>query len=192
MQDKALVVLVGDSIRMGYQASVTAALADVADVWASEANGGDSRHVLTHLDEWVLARKAQIVHVNCGLHDLKKDFAAGEAQVPLAEYAQNVRAILRRLQREMDAVIIWAATTPVDEKRHHQNKGFDRFEADVDAYNAAAIEVAGELDVEVDDLFAVIENAGKGDLLTADGVHFTQEGSTLLGNAVAACLRAVL
>lgn len=191
-ETKPLVVLVGDSIRMGYQATVIDALADVAEIWVPEANGGDSRNVLAHLDEWILARRPQVVHINCGLHDLKRDFAEGQFQVPLEEYARNVRQILARLQSESNAKVQWATTTPVDEKLHHKNKDFDRFEADVDAYNAVAEAICGELGVPVDDLYAVIEQSGKNKLIKEDGVHFVEEGSAVLGRAVAAYIRANL
>ena len=59
-------------------------------------------------------------------------------------------------------------------------------EEEVAAYNAAAVRVAGELGVPVNDLHAVIMAAGRDELLTQDGVHFTAEGSRLLGKAVAA------
>jgi len=41
-----LVVLVGDSIRMGYQAEVATRLADIAEVWGPEENGGNSANLL--------------------------------------------------------------------------------------------------------------------------------------------------
>ena len=186
MNNLPLVVLIGDSIRMGYQAQAASELAGRAEVWAPAENGGDSRKVLAHLAPWVLVRQPDIVHVNCGLHDLKRAFGA-EPEVPLAEYERNVRQILQRLQRELDGGVVWATTTPVDESWHHQNKGFDRLEADVDAYNAAARAVAEALGVPIDDLFAVVERGGKARLLTQDGVHFTAEGSQLLGRAVAKC-----
>ena len=187
MNSLPLIVLIGDPIRMGYQDHVVSELAGRAEVWVPEENGGDSRNVLTHLDQWVLARQPDVVHVNCGLHDLKRAFGA-ESAVPLAEYEGNVRQILQRLQRELNGAVVWATTTPVDENWHHQNKGFDRLEADVEAYNAAARAVAVDLGVPIDDLFAVVEQEGKTRLLTQDGVHFTEEGSQLLGRAVAECV----
>ena len=135
----------------------------------------------------MLARQPDVVHVNCGLHDLKRAFGA-ESEVPLDEYERNVRQILQRLQRELNGAVVWATTTPVDETWHHQNKGFDRLEADVEAYNAAARAVAEDLGVPIDDLFAVVERKGKAQLLTQDGVHFTEEGSQLLGRVVAECV----
>ena len=187
MANLPLIVLIGDSIRMGYQDHVVSQLAGRAEVWAPEPNGGDSRNVLAHLDQWALSRQPDIVHVNCGLHDLKRAFGA-ESEVSLAEYERNVRQILQRLQRELNGAVVWAATTPVDETWHHQNKGFDRLEADVEAYNAAARAVAEDLGVPIDDLFAVVQREGKTRLLTQDGVHFTTEGSQLLGRAVAECI----
>ena len=187
MANLPLVVLIGDSIRMGYQDHVASQLAGRAEVWVPKENGGDSRNVLAHLGQWVLARQPDLVHVNCGLHDLKRAFGA-ESEVPLAEYEGNVRQILQRLQRELNGAVVWATTTPVDENWHHQNKGFDRLEADVEAYNAAAGAVAEDLGVPIDDLFAIVQREGKARLLTQDGVHFTEEGSQLLGHAVAECI----
>ena len=187
MTNLPLVVLIGDSIRMGYQDHVASQLAGRAEVWVPEENGGDSRNVLAYLNQWVLARQPDLVQVNCGLHDLKRAFGA-ESEVPLAEYEGNVRQILQKLQRELNGAVVWATTTPVDENWHHQNKGFDRLEADVEAYNAAARAVAVDLGVPIDDLFAVVEREGKARLLTQDGVHFTAEGSQLLGRVVAECV----
>ena len=183
------VVLIGDSIRMGYQAAVRRELAAVAEVWGPEENGGTSANVLAHLDEWALARSPALVHVNCGLHDLRKAFGEAQSFIPLTQYAANVREVLTRLTAMAGTRVVWASTTPVDEKRHHAVKGFDRFEADVRAYNAAALAVAAELGVAVDDLFAVVTPAGKGRLLGEDGVHFTAEGYDVLGQAVAGCIR---
>ena len=65
------VILIGDSIRMGYQALVAEQLDGQGEVWGPQQNGGDSRNVLAHLEEWVLDQDAALLHMNCGLHDLK-------------------------------------------------------------------------------------------------------------------------
>ena len=176
-------VLIGDSIRMGYQATVRERLASV-DIWSPEANGGDSANVLAHLDEWVAAHSPQVVHLNCGLHDIKKPFDSGRAQVGLDEYRRHLREIFDCVL-STGARLVWASTTPVDEDLHRRNKGFDRFTADVDAYNSVALDLATAEDVPVNDLHAVIESADRTHLLREDGVHFSEEGSRLLGDAVA-------
>lgn len=56
------IILIGDSIRMGYSPFVRQELEGKAQIWEPEANGGTSRNVLSNLDEWVLAREGDIVH----------------------------------------------------------------------------------------------------------------------------------
>jgi lysophospholipase L1-like esterase len=185
------VVLIGDSIRMGYQETVRSQLAGWADVWGPEENGGTSERVLANLDDWALSRPFSVLHINCGLHDLKREFGQDENAVPLEDYEKNVRAIMTRAKEATQAPVVWALTTPVNEAWHHETKPFDRFEVDVGAYNAVARDLAGELGVIVNDLFGVVTSAGRDDLLLPDGVHFKPEGYALLGGRVADCCRGI-
>src|SRR6478672_11150930 len=91
------VLLVGDSIRLGYAPGVVTRLSGKAVVVSPPENGGDSANVLSHLDEWVLRQKPDIVHLNCGLHDLKRSRANGHHQVELDGYAENLRRIVARI-----------------------------------------------------------------------------------------------
>jgi lysophospholipase L1-like esterase len=177
---------------MHYQDTVMQELAGVADVWAPDENGEKSTKVLSHLEEWVISRNPDIVHINCGLHDLKRKTVSHEPAVPPERYKANVRKILEQSMAKTDSRIIWAMTTPVNEDWHHENKGFERLESDVLDYNAAALEIAGELGVAVNDLHGVIMKAGRDSYLKPDGVHFTDEGSQLLGQSVAAFLKSYL
>ncbi len=183
------IILIGDSIRIGYQDVVRRELGARAQVWTPDENGRDSRNVRAHLDAWLIARQPAVVHLNCGLHDLKREFGASTYQVPRAEYATNVRHILERAQRETRAHIIWATTTPVNQAWHHANKEFDRFEVDVVAYNETAGAIACELGIAIDDLYAVVTRAGRDDLLLPDGVHYQPAGYELLGQSVAQAIQ---
>ena len=186
------VVLIGDSIRMGYQPIVEAALKGLAEVWGPKENGGDSSNVLAHLDEWVIERQPDIVHMNAGLHDIKRPFGARTNQVPIERYREHLNAIFRRVGEGTTAILIWAKTTPVNEHWHHERKGFDRFEADVEAYNGAAVDLARRSGVPVDDLCRAVLEGGRDRVLADDGVHFTARGYNLLGKAVAQCIRPLL
>jgi lysophospholipase L1-like esterase len=186
------VVLIGDSIRMGYQPVVQRALPGQTDVWAPTENGGTSANVLAHLDEWVLYRDPDVVHLNCGLHDLKTEFGASTTAVPLDAYGTNLEAIFSQITKRTSAKMIWASTTPVNERWHHEIKTFDRFEADVLAYNQRAVEIATRFGVTVNDLYRLVMDAGRDAYLAQDGVHFTPEGYTLLGTAVTDVIRALL
>ena len=183
------ILLIGDSIRMGYQEKVRQQLADWAYVQAPEKNGGTSENILAHLDQWVLSRRADVVHINCGLHDIKREFDQDTTAVPLSVYTANVRSILTRLLAETKATVVWALTTPVNQVWHHRNKPFDRFETDVAAYNKAASEICRELGVTTNDLYSVVVSAGADNILLEDGVHFKPEGYALLGESVAECIK---
>lgn len=186
------VILIGDSIRMGYQPFVAEVLKGEAEVWGPEENGGTSRNVLAHLDEWVLSRESDIVHLNCGLHDLARDpdenRNIGDVRVSVDEYERNVRAILSKVQSS-GRKIVWATTTPVHEDDHRRVKIMERHEADIEKYNAAALRVAEELKVPVNDLYRVVVEAGEESGMKPDGVHYSDAGSQRLGRAVAAFLR---
>ena len=184
------VLLIGDSIRAGYQPFVEEALRGSAAVASGADYGGTSAHVRANLDGWLRVRRYDLVHLNCGLHDLARR-PATEPRVPLAGYRDNLQAIFARFA-ELGVPVVWATTTPVDEVRHHRIKPFDRLEADVTAYNAAALETARARDLAVDDLYGMAVTRGWTDHLTADGVHFTEEGYRLLGGAVAGAVRAAL
>src|SRR5512139_917141 len=179
------VILIGDSIRHGYKDIVARELAGIAEVWSPEANCRDSVSVLVGLHGWVLTRPANVVHVNCGLHDLKTIVYDGRDNVvPVEYYRRNVWQILKTLRDHTQAKVIWATTTPVIQARAHAahagSRDFDRYEDDVVAYNQAAMQTSRELGVPVNDLYSVVTNGGKDRLLRPDGVHFTPEGCELL------------
>jgi lysophospholipase L1-like esterase len=176
-------ILIGDSIRMGYQSCVARTLGDRADVWAPDQNGGDSDNVLSHLDAWVFDRHADLVHLNCGLHDLR--LQDGNHQVPLEQYRQNLLEIIDRFSAEPGPELIWATTTPVIDERHQRVKSFERHESDVRRYNETARDLMTNHGVAINDLHELVMQAGCAHLLADDGVHFTEEGYHLLGQAVA-------
>ncbi len=96
-----------------------------------------------------------------------------------------MKTILDRIQKETKAKIIFATTTPIVDGLHAQRKaGFDRFEADVQKYNVAAVSVMKEARVPINDLHLLIESGGKQTLMNSDGTHYTPEGYARLAAAV--------
>lgn len=185
------VTLIGDSIRMGYEPLVRQALDGRAEVWGPAENGGDSRNVQAHLQEWALDRPAGVIHFNCGLHDLKV-LADGSHQVPIEEYRENLERICEALKAGTDATLIWGMLTPIHDERHQARPGceFKRFQADVERWNRVALEVVNAAGIAVNDLHGVVECAGIDENLSADGVHMTKGGYVLLADAVAAAVMA--
>ncbi len=129
------------------------------------------------------------MHLNCGLHDLKRSKSDGHHQVELDRYAENLRRIVARIRDGTDAALVFADTTPILDDRHaRRGADFDRTEADVRRYNAAAAAVMGELGVPVHDLHWVVEQGGPEAMLGPDGTHYTDAGSDRLAEAVADCV----
>lgn len=186
------VVLVGDSIRMGYAPTVRKALTGLAEVWAPEPNCGPSPRIVKHIPDWIVAPGADIIHLNCGLHDLRHERGTAVNSIPLPQYAANLRAIFAAARKTGICTIIFALTTPVNEAWHRAKKAFDRSEADVDAYNAAARKEAGGARVLINDLCGVVIKAGRDRIMQPDGVHFTDEGYEIIGRAVADYIRPFL
>lgn len=184
------IVLIGDSIRMGYAPLVSKQLQGQAVILSHEPNGGDSANVLKNLEDWAVATKPDIIHFNCGLHDLKRSHENSTHQVEPADYEKNLRAIVERLRQSTKARVVFANTTPILDDRHAQRKAdFDRLEADVARYNEIAQRVMAELGVPIHDLHGLVQASGPEQALGPDGTHFTPEGNHLLADAVTDCLK---
>lgn len=136
------------------------------------ANGGDSSMVLNFLR--AMSRyggiDADLLLVNCGLHDIKTDIPTGAKQVPLDQYRQNLREIVA-LVSTLKPRLVWIRTTPCDEKVHnHTGVGFHRFAADGVAYNAAADAIMADAGIPAIDLYGFTLKLGPD--LYCDHVHF--------------------
>ena len=129
------------------------------------------------------------MHLNCGLHDLKRFKKDGHHQIELDRYEENLRRIVARIREGTDAALVFADTTPILDDRHaKRGANFDRTEADVRRYNDAAIEVMEELGVPVHDLHWVVEQGGAEKMLGRDGTHYTADAYDRLAEAVADCV----
>lgn len=152
------------------------------------ANGGDSSMVLDYLRSLRPDRPFDILLINCGLHDIKRDVTTHELQVPLDQYEANLHEILTQAQRLTDRTI-WVRTTPVIDERHNRlNTTFQRFESDVEAYNAVADRIMHEYGISPIDLFTFTRNLGPD--VYADHVHFidevrAQQAALIAGNIFA-------
>lgn len=155
------------------------------------ANGGDSGMVLAYLR----ARrrldpiKADVLLLNCGLHDIKTDPATGTKQVPLAQYRANLETILSETRTEFPR-IIWVRTTPVfDDIHNSRSTSFHRFGRDVDAYNAAADQIMAGAGIPCVDLHGFsLSFLPEG---FCDHVHFTESARELQAAFLAGALDAM-
>jgi acyl-CoA thioesterase-1 len=183
------VLLIGDSISMGYTLPVRKMLAGKANVHRVPENGGDTARGLENLDKWLGERPWDVIHFNFGLHDLKriKDGAlnsTGTQVRSVEEYAKNLDALVVRLKKT-GATLIWATTTPVPSGARGRMKG------DEVRYNAAAAEVMKRHGVKVNDLYGyILPKLAKAQ--RPKDVHFPGKGSDMLGRRVADVISAAL
>ena len=150
------------------------------------ANGGDSRMVLAFLQgsQEQGGIDADVMLVNCGLHDIKTDPLTGTKQIELAAYQENLRNIVVTV-RAMGPLLVWLRTTPCDEQVHnHRQVSFHRFAADCALYNEAADAIMHAAGIPSIDLHTFTANLGPD--LYYDHVHFhepirVQQGAFIAG-----------
>jgi len=137
------------------------------------ANGGDSALVLAFARALAESggASADLMLVNCGLHDIKRDpDTGGNPQVKLEDYQANLRALIP-VVASLPARLVWIRTTPCDEAVHNRpGLGFQRFARDCADYNAAADLVMAQAGVPSIDLFTFTTNLGPD--IYCDHVHF--------------------
>lgn len=183
------VLIIGDSISIGYTPSVRALLQGKANVHRIPTNGGDTKKGLALIDSWLGEGQWDVIHFNWGLHDIKRMNgteldATKEKAISPEDYEKNLRALTQRLQRT-GAKLIWAATTPVPEGA----KG--RIPGDEAAYNKIAAKVMTEFKIPTDDLYGYVRPQLKTYQNPAD-VHYTPEGYAFLAARVAEQIEAML
>ena len=192
------VLLIGDSISMGYTLTVRHALAGKANVHRPKANCGPTDSGLKYIDTWLGDGKWDVIHFNWGLHDVMHylNSVAREDRVPHTtegafrrnspeQYEKNLRELVAKL-RATGATLIWASTTPIPDSSTGMWKPGDSA-----LYNKIAAEVMKENGIATDDLWTFVkpkltEVQKEGD------VHFSSKGSALLGNEVARVIEQAL
>ncbi|MCW8130556.1 MAG: SGNH/GDSL hydrolase family protein [Planctomycetota bacterium] len=177
------VLLVGDSISIGYTLPVRELLRGKANVHRPLFNCGPTHRGVEMLPQIVGAGAWDVIHFNFGLHDLKI-MDDGKHQVPPGAYAENLR-VLGRAFLAAGRRVIWCTTTPVPEGKLSP----PRHPADVLAFNRAAQEVMIALKIPTHDLcsFAASKLA---QIQLRENVHFTPEGSRDLAGSVVGAIQA--
>lgn len=180
------VYIIGDSISIQYGLFLNAYLDGCMEYSRKEgeeevllnldhpqgANGGDSSMVLSFLRAKVESGgiDADLLLINCGLHDIKTDPETGKKQVSSDAYAKNLHAIVDTVER-MKPALCWIRSTPCDEAVHNiSDLKFHRFSADCDTYNHIADKIMREANVPSLDLHSFTKNLGSD--LYCDHAHF--------------------
>lgn len=185
------VLLIGDSISMGYTLDVRELLKGKANVHRIPTNGGPTTNGLKNIKAWLGGSKWDVIHFNWGLHDLKyiaedpskradPKAPGSHLQVPLAEYEKNLAELVKIMQAT-GAKLIWCNTTPVP-------AGSDgRIEGDEKKYNEAAARVMIAAGIPTDDL-CTHAVAKLTEVQLPANVHYSPSGYHYLAEKVASVI----
>ncbi len=189
------VFLIGDSVRMGYDKAVRAKLSGEAEVYFTIDNNRFAQYILRSISDGIIRecdpKSIDVIHWNAGLWDTLRMYG-DEPLTPLDQYVEMLRRIHRQLKILCpNAKQIFATSTPVIERKFPEPERKMRYNRDVLLYNEAAIALMKELDVPVDDLYAVASKLDEA--AWSDQTHlYTDLGTEALSNAVTESIRAYL
>jgi acyl-CoA thioesterase-1 len=179
------VLLIGDSISIGYTLPTRKLLEGKANVHRIPANGGPTKNGIANLKKWLGDGKWDVIHFNWGIHDLKF-MPDGKRQVEAADYEANLRSLVATL-KTTGAKLIWASTTPIPEGALNPQRKFGQ----VPEYNAIAAKVMTENGVTLNDLNAWMTPRFE-ELHKPKDLHYTEAGSEHLARKVAEAITQVL
>jgi lysophospholipase L1-like esterase len=184
------VLLIGDSISIGYTDPTRNQLAGKANVHRIPGNGMFSANGLANIHDWLGDTKWDVIHFNWGIWDThllasdgsimsledEQSGKEGKIRTTVAEYTANLDKLVD-IMLGSGAKLIWASSTPVL-CRSSNRLGV------IDKYNRAAYAVMRRKGVIINDLNQYIKPHLK-EMQTDDGCHFLPAGDEYLGKKVA-------
>lgn len=196
------VLLIGDSISIGYTLDVRRLLKGKANVFrpmnanGTPANCQNTHHGLEHIHGWLGERKWSVIHFNWGLWDLcyrvwqsngnsHHDKIHGVQDVPIAQYPKNLEELVQILKRT-GATLIWTTTTVVPPHEAGRVAG------DEVKYNRVAAEVMRRNHIRTDDLHALTSKFPASSFLAPGNVHYTSAGYERIAEQVASAISGAL
>ena len=136
-------LLIGDSIRMGYDKSVKRTLEGKANVIFPTDNCRFAAYLLRKFHEYLSDIKGEdidVVHWNAGLWDCLRLFEE-DPHTPIDVYAYYIERVCVRIKKICpNAKVIFATSTKVLSEK--MGKDFKRYNEDIEKYNEVAVEIA--------------------------------------------------
>lgn len=183
------ILLIGDSISIGYTIEVRKRLKEKADVFRIPTNGKYAAHRLKNLDKWLGKRKWDVIHFNWGLWDIcyrnpasktqgHRDKMHGQLTASPDQYRDSLQKIVSRLKKT-NAKLIWCTTTPVPKFEEGRKVG------DEIKYNLIAEKIMKAHGISTNDLHSHALTALPKIQKKKGDVHFTTEGYAHLAKKVA-------
>ncbi len=189
IQTRPKILIIGDSISIGYTPFVKEALANKADVFHNPGNAEHTGTGLEKIKEWIGDGNWDIIQFNWGLWDLcyrspdskeqgNRDKINGKLTFTIEEYASHLDSLVTFLQKNTKAKLIFVTTTYVPANEP------GRFENDAIRYNEAAKTIMQKHSVMVNDIYATSIPIHQQFGLASDNVHYINEGYEKLSELV--------
>ncbi|VVP19382.1 hypothetical protein PS858_03726 [Pseudomonas fluorescens] len=185
----ANVLIVGDSISMGYTPFVQQIMGDKANVSHYDDNSRDTNYGLANIDTWIGSTKWDVISFNFGIWDMGKVHPLypnqghnGPVAVPLAQYESNLDAIITKLKLT-NAKLVWQTITIIPEGEPN------RYAGDEDPYNAVAVRVMKKHGIPVNDLHTLTKAFPAELFREPHDVHYNDAGYKKIAESVAASIK---
>lgn len=170
-------LVIGDSISIGYTPYLQDGLADVMTVSHPDDNCRYSAYTLEHIDEWISEKTPTVITWNNGMWD-----CATSTQSTEEEYIENLINIASKLSAT-GAKVYWVTTTQIPDlavpKGYIQGCEVRR--------NELAVHLMSELGIDVIDLYSLSRTFDR--QTESDDVHFVDVEYEALGNEVLRVVR---
>lgn len=175
------VLLIGDSIRLGYQEYVKTALDGECEVIFPEDNSRFAANAMWQTNQMLRYNPdISLVHFNAGYWDMNIEAPMTEPIHPVEEYVGFLRRIVK-LCRACGAKVIFATTVPILDSDNAPNSSLSALPGErygnewVKTYNAAATALMSELNVPINDLYELcMQDANR--YKCEDLLHLTEDG----------------
>jgi lysophospholipase L1-like esterase len=193
IQDQPKILIIGDSISIGYTPFVKDYFEGKAVVFHNPGNAQHTGTGLEKIEEWIGDEDWDIIQINWGLWDLcyrhpaskvqgNRDKVNGKVTFSVEEYAANLEALITLIKSKSKAKLIFVTTSYVPEEEA------GRFVKDAQKYNKAAKKIMKKHDVIVNDIYkpskSIHAKHGKG----SNDVHYTEKGYQELAAVISAFL----
>lgn len=179
------VLLLGDSISRNYFPQVTKDLAGTANVYlfAASTSIGDPR-LTPQIREFVAMEHVpfRVVHFNNGMHGW--DYTEAQYKAAFPEFLRTVQSLVGKENSGRPGSLVWATITPVKPGAFNGATN-----PRIDARNDIALTLVKAAGIAIDDQHAFMLHHLD---LYEDTVHFNLAGAAIMGDQVAATIRAQL
>lgn len=190
------VLIIGDSISIGYTPHVKKMLGNTVLLKHNPGNAEHTGTGLNKLDAWIRDEKWDVIHFNWGLWDLcyrhpqskvqgHRDKVNGTLTTAIDQYGESLAKLVTRLKKT-NATLIWANTTVIPDGEA------GRIVGDAVKYNAVAIAIMKREGIQINDIYGLTKGFSASLFKAPGNVHFTSEGYRMIADQVTAKIREAL